>query len=92
MYFKQYLKHFENLQKRQKKFFRVGDYVKIGYSRKRLQFFEGIIIAINGSKITVRKNGVEWIFSYQNPTIQKIEVFKSSKSSFRRSKLFYLRK
>lgn len=65
--------------------------------KKRIQKFEGIIIAINGSgvskSITVRKIsygvGVEKIFPLHSPNIAKIQVLKHAK--VRRSKLYYLR-
>ena len=78
-----------------------GDYIKVGFifkegEKKRVQFFEGIVMAINGShcekKITLRKPGtygIERIFSYNCPYIQSIKVLQSQK--FRRSKLFFLR-
>lgn len=66
--------------------------------RKRVQIFEGIIIAMSGGKgpgatITVRKVsngvGVEKIFPIHLPTIVKIEPVKSAKVS--RAKLYFLR-
>lgn len=80
----------------------VGDFLKVGFlfqegEKKRIQFFEGIIIAINRSylkkKITLRKlgnSGVEYVFSCQSPQIQSFQVLQSQK--FCRSKLFFLRK
>ena len=82
---------------------RVGDTVKVFQkikegSKFRTQAFEGIIIAHKhgsqaGATITVRKTsggfGVERIFPLYLPTIEKIEVIKSSK--VRRAKLYYLR-
>lgn len=82
---------------------RVGDTVKVFQKIKegakfRTQAFEGIIIAHKhgvqaGATITVRRvsgeYGVERIFPLYLPTIEKIEVVKSSK--VRRSKLYYLR-
>lgn len=66
--------------------------------KERIQFFEGIIIAMRGKTkatktITVRKIsngiGVEKIYPLDSPTIIKIEVVK--KARVRRSKLYYLR-
>ena len=82
---------------------RVGDTVRVFQKIKdgakfRTQAFEGIIIAGKhgsqaGATITVRKTngeyGVERIFPLYLPTIEKIEVVKSSK--VRRAKLYYLR-
>lgn len=79
----------------------VGDYIKVGFlfkegEKKRIQFVEGIILAINGfkfeKKITLRKPGiygVEIIFSSKSPKIQTLKILQSQK--FSRSKLFYLR-
>jgi large subunit ribosomal protein L19 len=66
--------------------------------RKRVQIFEGIIIAKSGGKssgatITVRKIsngvGVEKIFPLNLPMIVKIELVKKAKVA--RSKLYFLR-
>jgi large subunit ribosomal protein L19 len=66
--------------------------------RKRVQVFEGIIIAKKGGKgkgatITVRKVsdgvGVEKIFPLDLPTIVKIEPVKQA--AVKRAKLYYLR-
>lgn len=66
--------------------------------KERIQVFEGIIIAQKHGKgisgtITIRKVvegvGVERIFPIHSPSLDKIEVVKSSK--VRRSKLYYLR-
>ena len=79
----------------------IGDYLKVGFifkegEKKRIQFFEGIIIATNGSlfakKITLRQPGtygVERSFFCQSPQIQTLKILQSKK--FRRSKLFFLR-
>ena len=81
----------------------VGDTVRVHQeitegSKKRIQIFEGIVIAINnrdsGKSFTVRKIGansigVEKIFPLLLPSIQKIEV--KRQGSVRRSKLYYLR-
>lgn len=67
-------------------------------AKKRIQVFEGIVIAINnrgaGKSFTVRKIGansvgVEKIFPTMLASIKKIEV--KRKGSVRRSKLYYLR-
>lgn len=66
--------------------------------RKRVQIFEGIIIAKKGGKgtsgtITVRKIsngvGVEKIFPLNLPTIVKVEPVKQAK--VKRAKLYFLR-
>src|SRR3989338_2242186 len=82
---------------------RVGDTVRVYQKIKegakfRTQAFEGIIIARKhgsqaGATITVRKTngeyGVERLFPFYLPTIEKIEIVKHSK--VRRAKLYYLR-
>ena len=80
----------------------VGHYIKVGFlfkegGKRRIQFFEGIVIAIHGDdiekKITLRKPGIygiERIFSCKSPHIQNINILQSQ--NFRRSKLFFLRK
>jgi len=82
---------------------RPGDVVKVHQKikegdKERIQIFEGVVIARKhgsgiSSTLTVRKVvegvGVEKIFPVHAPTIDKIEVVKSSK--VRRSKLYYLR-
>ncbi len=81
----------------------VGDTINVKQEisegdKKRVQSFEGIVIAIkgreNGKSITVRKIGaagigVEKIFPIQLPSIKQIEV--KRKGQVRRSKLYYLR-
>ncbi len=82
---------------------RPGDIIKVHQKikegdKERIQVFEGVVIARKHGKgissmITVRKVvdqvGVERIFPVHSPSIEKIEVVKSSK--VRRSKLYYLR-
>ncbi len=67
-------------------------------AKKRIQIFEGIVIAIknsgNGRSFTVRKIasngvGVEKIFPVRLPSIKKIEVKRLGQ--VRRSKLYFLR-
>lgn len=82
--------------------FRAGDNVKVHVrvvegGRERIQVFEGVVLARNGSgpraSFTVRKVsfgvGVERVFPVNAPIIQKIEVVR--KGHVRRSKLYYLR-
>jgi len=82
---------------------RPGDTVKIHQKikegdKERIQIFQGVVIARKHGKgisstITVRKVvdgvGVEKIVPVHSPSLEKIEVVKSS--SVRRSKLYYLR-
>jgi len=80
----------------------VGDYVKVHLkviegTRKRIQIFEGTVIAIKGSGITetftVRRLsygvGVEKVLPLHSPKIDRIEVVRKGK--VRRAKLHYLR-
>jgi len=82
--------------------FRPGDTVKVHVrvvegGRERVQLFEGIVLARNGSgpraSFTVRKVsfgvGVERVFPLHAPIIAKIEVVR--RGDVRRSKLYYLR-
>ena len=81
---------------------RVGDTVRVDVKiiegkRERIQAFEGIVIAIKnggvGRNFTVRKMssgvGVERIFPFNSPKIDKITVLRKGK--VRRAKLNYLR-
>jgi len=82
--------------------FHIGDTVRISVKvveadKERIQPFEGVVIARNGSgtkeTFMVRKIsfgiGVERIFPVYSPVIDKIEVLKKGK--VRRAKLYYLR-
>lgn len=84
--------------------FKAGDTITVTYRIKegdkdRLQNFRGVVIQIKGANpftktFTVRKvsngTGVERIFPYESPFIDKIEVNKIGK--VRRARIFYLRK
>ena len=83
--------------------FEIGDTVKVHFKivegqTERVQVFQGIVIAKNGSGIrqnfTVRKIsygvGVERVFPLHSPRIAKVEV--ARKGRVRRAKLYYLRK
>jgi large subunit ribosomal protein L19 len=82
--------------------FRAGDTVKVHVrvveaGRERVQVFEGVVIARDGSGVTatftVRKIsfgvGVERVFPVHAPIIQKIDVVRRGK--VRRGKLYYQR-
>lgn len=83
--------------------FRVGDTIRVSYKiiegdRVRTQPFQGIVIAEKGAgtsrTFTVRKIGadgigVERIFPFFSPNIEKVKVMKMGK--VRRAKLYYLR-
>lgn len=84
--------------------FKAGDTITVTYKIKegdkfRLQNFRGVVIQISGATpntrtFTVRKIsggiGVERIFPFQSPFIDKIELNKIGK--VRRARIFYLRK
>lgn len=83
--------------------FSVGDMVKVWVKIReedkfRLQAFEGVVIRKRGSGIsssfTVRRvsygEGIERTFPIHSPSVDKVEVMKSSKP--RRAKLYYMRK
>ncbi len=82
--------------------FRAGDAVKVHVrvvegGRERVQVFEGVVIARNGSGLresfTVRKIsfgvGVERVFPIHAPIIDRIEVVR--RGDVRKAKLYYLR-
>lgn len=81
-----------------------GDKVKIYYkikedTKERTTSFEGIVIALAGSRSNLRVHlrkiasggiGVERSFLIHHPSISKIKILKKGKT--RRAKLYYLRK
>ncbi|HEU0256853.1 MAG TPA: 50S ribosomal protein L19 [Microbacteriaceae bacterium] len=82
--------------------FRPGDTVKVHVnivegSRSRVQIFQGVVIARQGSGVhetfTVRKVsfqvGVERMFPVHSPIIDHIEIV--TRGDVRRAKLYYLR-
>jgi large subunit ribosomal protein L19 len=82
--------------------FIAGDTVTVHYkikegNKERIQQFRGVVIQRNGKgrteTFTVRKMsgniGVERIFPFASPSIDKIELNKHGK--VRRAKIFYLR-
>lgn len=82
--------------------FRPGDSVEVKVwvvegSKKRLQAFEGVVIAIRNrglhSAFTIRKisncEGVERVFQTHSPLIDSITV--KRRGAVRQSKLYYLR-
>ena len=83
--------------------FRPGDTVKVHArikegEKERIQVFQGVVIrkrnGNTGATFTVRKVsygiGVERIFPFHSPLIDKLEVL--SRGKVRRSRLYYLRK
>jgi len=83
----------------------VGDTVRVNYKikekdKERLQAFDGIILAIQGTgenkNFVVQKHAtdsvnVERIFPLNSPWIDSIKKLRSPKVKIRRSKLYYLR-
>ena len=82
--------------------FKSGDTITVYYEiregeKVRTQFFKGIVIQIKGTGLTktftIRKMsgtiGIERIFPFNLPAIQKIEVNKRGR--VRRSRIFYFR-
>ena len=83
--------------------FKAGDTITVTYKikegdKERLQSFRGVVIQISGATpftrtFTIRKIsngvGVERIFPYESPAIDRIEVNKVGK--VRRARIFYLR-
>nr|YP_009472596.1 ribosomal protein L19 [Rhipilia penicilloides]ARO74298.1 ribosomal protein L19 [Rhipilia penicilloides] len=93
-----FLQHFDRQNYQDFENLSTGDFIKVGWviqenEKKRLQFFEGRILAFQGpsfgKKVTLRTAGIERVFCCQNPQIQTLTVLKSPKSH--RSKLYYLR-
>ena len=82
--------------------FSAGDTITVYYeikegSKKRTQFFKGVVIQRRGSgateTFTIKKmsgtSGVERIFPLNLPAIQKIEL--NRKGKVRRARIFYFR-
>jgi large subunit ribosomal protein L19 len=82
--------------------FRVGDTVRVSATvvegeRRRIQAFEGVVIRIKrggvNSNFTVRRVshgvGVERIFPYFSPLVEKVDVTRVGR--VRRARLYYLR-
>ena len=85
--------------------FGIGDTVRVVQNivegnKKRLQAFEGMVIAIKGRgesrTFTVRRIGpaqigIEKIFPLYAPVINKVDVIKEGTDGIRRAKLYYTR-
>ena len=80
----------------------IGDTIKVHMrivegEKERIQVIEGVVIKMRGSAarktLTVRKIsfgiGVERIFPFHSPRVEKIEIVKRAK--VRQAKLYYLR-
>ena len=83
--------------------FSPGDTVKVHVKikegeKERIQVFQGVVISkrrrVSGATFTVRKVsygiGVERVFPFHSPIIDKIEVV--TRGRVRRAKIYYLRK
>lgn len=83
--------------------FRSGDTITVSYkikegNKERIQQYRGVVIKITGEgnnkRFTVRKIaegiGVERIFPFNSPFIEKVEINKHGK--VRRARIYYLRK
>ncbi len=93
----------ELIEKKDLPEFGAGDTITVYYeiregNKTRTQFFKGVVVQLRGSgatkTFTIRKIsndvGVERIFPFNMPTLQKIEVNKHGK--VRRARIFYFRK
>lgn len=82
--------------------FGAGDTISVHYkikegNKERIQIFKGVVIQIKGEgnnkRFTVRKMsgnvGVERIFPFNSPFIDKVEMNRPGK--VRRARIFYLR-
>ena len=82
--------------------FKAGDTISVHYkiregNKERIQVYQGVVIQRNSAgsteTFTVRKVsngiGVERIFPFNSPNIDKIEL--NNQGKVRRAKLFYLR-
>ena len=92
----------EFIEKKEFPKFDAGDTLTVYYQiregeKVRTQFFKGVVIQIKGTGLTktftIRKMsgtiGIERIFPFNLPAIQKIEVNKRGR--VRRSRIFYFR-
>jgi len=93
----------EFIEKNELPKFSTGDTITVYYEiregeKVRTQFFKGVVIQIKGQGLsktfTIRKMsgtvGVERIFPFHMPAIQKIEVNKKGK--VRKSRIYYFKK
>jgi large subunit ribosomal protein L19 len=82
--------------------FNVGDTVRVHFKiiegkTERVQAYEGLVLCFKksgvGRTFTVRKTsygvGVERVFPFHSPRVQKVEVLRPGK--VRRAKLYYIR-
>jgi large subunit ribosomal protein L19 len=79
-----YIQHFEQKQNQPTYTFQIGEYIKVGFwdttQKKRVQFFEGIVISIKHSgshqkMVTIRRpgsSGIERVFASNSPQIQTV--------------------
>ncbi|MBW4888276.1 50S ribosomal protein L19 [Mucilaginibacter sp. HMF5004] len=92
----------QSVEKKQYPTFKAGDTISVHYkiregNKERIQVYQGVVIQRNSAgsteTFTVRKVsngiGVERIFPYNSPNIDKIEL--NNQGKVRRAKLYYLR-
>ena len=90
------------IEKKEWPVFGAGDTITVHYkikegNKERIQPFQGVVLQVRGGEyiktFTVRKIsnniGVERIFPYNSPFIEKIEV--NRRGQVRRARIFYLR-
>lgn len=96
------MQYVENLVTRTDADFHAGDTITVHYkiregNKERIQNFQGVVLQRSGSgateTFTVRKItngvGVERIFPFASPFIEKIDINK--RGAVRRARIFYLR-
>jgi large subunit ribosomal protein L19 len=85
--------------------FGIGDTVRVHLrisegEKTRIQQFEGMVIAIQGRgdgksfivrRVGEQKVGIEQIFPFASPSIDKVEVVRTISTGVSRAKLYYTR-
>jgi large subunit ribosomal protein L19 len=64
--------------------------------KERISQFEGVVISKKSDRFTVRRIsygvGIEKIFPFAMPNLEKVEVISAAKKRPRRAKLYFMRK